>query len=61
MKAKINVQFNKIDGNEVNKALLKKVPMLKFSTSKTCSILCRQIERYFKDNKIDVRADFELR
>lgn len=60
MEAKISVKFKKILGLKVDKELLEKTPRLKKETEKTCKILCENIEKYFKDNKIKVKADFIL-
>ena len=50
----------KINGIKVDNNLLKSVPQLKNSTEKTVQILCTQIQKYFKDNKIEVETAFEI-
>ena len=60
MKAKIEVEFLKINGIEVNNTLLKNTPMLFSATEKTVKILCEQIERYFSDKKIKTKTIFKL-
>lgn len=61
MKANIEVEFLKINNTKVDLNLLKMIPQLKDSTKKTVEILCSQIEKYFKDNKIEVKTKFELK
>ena len=60
MRGIINVKFEKIRRKKVDKELLKKFPKLFKSTEKTVEILCEQIKKYFKDNKIKVKTDFKL-
>lgn len=61
MKAKLTVIFEEINGIKVDDSLLKNVPQLFQSTEKTVQILSEQIKKYFKDNKINVRVNFELK
>jgi hypothetical protein len=61
MNAKIEVEFLEINGIKVDESLLKNVPQLKDSTKKTVKILCDNIEKYFKDNKIKTKATFEIK
>jgi hypothetical protein len=60
MKAQITIHFEEINGAKVTASLLKKVPMLKYSTKRTCKTLCRQIERFFSDNKIKIKTEMTL-
>ena len=60
MKAIIRINFEKINGFSVNKGLLKSTPQLFDVTFDTTKILCEQIERFFKDNKIIVTTDMVL-
>jgi len=60
MKFNILIQIEKINNFKVNKELLKKEPNLLSATKKTISILCKQIKKYFSDNKIKVKTKYEL-
>jgi hypothetical protein len=60
MKSTITIHFKKINNVPVDKTLSNN-PMLIKSTKKTVDILCEQIERYFKDNKIIVETEHDLK
>jgi len=60
MKAKIEVQFKTIKGLKVDESMLKKIPQLINSTEKTIKILCKNIEKYFRDNKINTKVTYEF-
>jgi len=61
METKINVKFMKINGFKVDDKLLKANPTLETLTKQTVEILCVQIEKYFKDNHIEVKTAFEMK
>lgn len=60
MKAIIQIEFQKINGIDVNGNLIKQLPQLYDATLKTSEILCKQIKKYFEDNKIRVKTKLEL-
>jgi len=60
MKSIITINFQRINRIKVDKSLLQKTPNLYKSTEKTLKILCEQIEKYFQDNKIEVKCSFRL-
>lgn len=60
MKANIIINFKKIAGIKVDKSLLEKEPKLYDSTKKTMIILCQNIKKYFKDNKIKIGIECHL-
>jgi hypothetical protein len=60
MKAKIEIKFRTINGLKVDESMLKKIPQLISSTEKAIKILCQQIEKYFKDKKINVKINYEI-
>lgn len=60
MKAKVIINFHKINGVKVNKELLKKTPQLKEATESTIAILCTQIKKYFGEKKVKTGVTFEL-
>lgn len=61
MKALVEIEFLNINGTPVNNNLLKQVPMLIASTDKTTKILCEQIEKFFNEQKIKVKATYKIK
>jgi len=61
MESVVKIKFKKISGIKVDDNLLKMTPQLPDVTKKTMKILCEQIVRYFRENKIEVEVDFELK
>ena len=56
MEVKISIDFQKVNGikyDDKNKDLLK-------STEKVVLELCKTIEKYFKDHKIQVHSEYEM-
>jgi hypothetical protein len=60
MKALVKIKFLKIRHFTIDETLLKKTPQLEQATKDTLKKLCETIIKYFKKNKIQVEADFEL-
>lgn len=60
MKSIITITYKKINGLDVDKKMLESIPLLKISTQRTQKLLCKNIEKYFRDNKIIVKAKGEL-
>lgn len=60
MEAKINIQFEEINGVKVDNNLITRVPQLLVSTEKTVKILTEQMEKYFKEKKIKIKTDFKI-
>jgi hypothetical protein len=61
MKAELKITFLKINNVPVTESLLKQVPQLKQSTEKTMEIMCKKLEQYFKESKIEVKTEFKLK
>lgn len=57
MKATITIHFEKINGFIVNKRLLEVEPKLKGLTEKTIKEVCKNLEKYFKEMKINVKTE----
>jgi hypothetical protein len=60
MKARIEINFERILRLKVNEELLKRTPKLIQSTEKTIKKLCGYLKKYFKDKKIDVKINYEI-
>jgi hypothetical protein len=61
MEANLIIKFEKINNFTVNEKLLSDNPSLKGLTEKTVLILCKQIEKYFKDKNINVKTEFQIK
>jgi hypothetical protein len=61
MKAKISIDFKRINGKKVDDKLLKENPKLLDITEQTMIKLCNTIKKYFAEHKIKVGIDFELK
>lgn len=58
LKAQITINFKEIAGNKVTPELVTK--SLKKGTKKTIQRLCKELENYFKNQKIKVENTFEI-
>lgn len=59
MKAKLIVDIKYIKRQKVDETLLKKIPQLNDSVERTIKILCKQIDKYFKEYKIVTTTKLE--
>lgn len=60
MRAIITIDFEKILFFTVNEELLQKEPKLFDSTQDTVKLVCKNLEKYFKDHKIKVKTKFTM-
>lgn len=61
MKAIVQIKFSRILGISVTKEMLDSNPRLLNATDKTTKELCKIIEKYFNDNKIQTSVSYILK
>lgn len=61
MKAILQINFKKIDKYNVNAEMLETNPKLLGETDKMIKGLCKQIEKYLKDHRIDTSVSYILK
>ncbi len=60
MKARIDLEFKRIGKLKVNQKLLDKEPKLKKATEDTLEQVCKNLEKYFTEKNIKIKATYSI-